>query len=54
VYDRDREWVAYNDNTLKAIKQLPRTWSGIVPSSEIINNGVVDKRAVANLRNFYN
>lgn len=54
VYDRDREWVAYNDNTLKAIKQLPRTWSGIVPSSEIINNGVVDKKAVANLRNFYN
>ena len=54
VYDRDREWVAYNDNTLKAIKQLPRTWSGIVPSSEIINNGVVDKRAVTNLRNFYN
>ena len=54
VYDRDREWVAYNDNTLKAIKQLPRTWSGIVPSSEIINNGVVDKRAVVNLRNFYN
>ena len=51
VADRNRDWILYDDNTLRAKRNLPRKWSKAFALSAIIKNGVVDRTAVTKLDN---
>jgi len=51
VADRNRDWILYDDNTLRAKRNLPRKWSKAFALSAIIKDGVVDRAAVTRLDN---
>ena len=42
VADRNRDWNICDDGTLRARRNIPRTWSKNVPSLSMIKNGVID------------
>lgn len=42
--DRNRDWNICDDNTLRARRNLPRTWSKNIPSLSMVRNGVIDQQ----------
>lgn len=47
--DRERQWKLYNDNTLRAKRNLPRNWSKQFVLSGFVRNGKIRSAAVDNL-----
>jgi hypothetical protein len=47
--DRERQWKLYNDNTLRAKRNLPRNWSKQFVLSGFVKNGKIRSTAVDNL-----
>lgn len=47
--DRERQWKLYNDNTLRAKRNLPRNWSKQFVLSGFVKNGKIRSAAVDNL-----
>ena len=53
VADRVRNWILQHDTTIRARRNLPRTWGQILVTSGFVRGGVIDANFALSIKNDY-
>jgi len=53
IADRVRNWILQHDTTIRARRNLPRTWGQILVTSGFVRDGVVDVNFALSIKNDY-
>jgi len=53
VADRVRNWILQHDTTIRARRNLPRTWGQILVTSGFVRDGVIDANFALSIKNDY-